>query len=66
MTEPTRDDEGRFVCTPERPWSEGDDTPAIHPKAREVGEQRDGWPAGDLQDMQCPICGTRWTKELPQ
>lgn len=66
MPQPKRDENGRFVCTADRPWKEGDDTPAIHPKAREVGEQMDGWPSGDLQRMECPICNTRWTMELPQ
>jgi hypothetical protein len=56
----------RFTCTPETPWSEGLPTPVVHPSAKEVGDQKDGWPGGDIVTMCCPVCGTRWTKELPQ
>ncbi len=54
------------TCTPERPWKEGDETPVVHPLALEVGEQEDGWPGGDIVKMECPTCGTKWKKELPQ
>lgn len=64
--EPKFNEHGQFMCTPERPWRVGDPTPAVHPQAREVGEQEDGWPAGDIVTMECPTCGTRWRKELPQ
>lgn len=56
----------RYLCTPEHPWAPGLPTPVEHPDAHEVGDQRDGWPGGDLQRMRCPNCGHRWTKELPQ
>lgn len=50
--------------TPERVASEG---PLWqHERVVAVGEQRDGWPAGDTQDYMCLDCGTRWTEELPQ
>lgn len=66
MVEPQRDEDGRFLCTPERPWAEGDETPAVHRLAREVGEQEDGWPSGDIVTYKCPTCGTQWRSELPQ
>lgn len=56
-----------FVCTAARPWRRiSDGMPAIHPDARELGDQRDGWPGGDLVTMRCPHCGVSWEKELPQ
>jgi hypothetical protein len=56
----------RYVCTKEAPWSEDKGFPVQHPDAQEVGEQEDGWPAGDIITMQCPNCGVRWKEELPQ
>lgn len=56
----------RHVCTEANPWREGLGYPVLHPDAREVGEQIDGWPSGDLQRMECPHCGVSWLKELPQ
>lgn len=56
-----------YICTELAPWTPS--TPGtffLHPDAIEVGEQRVGWPAGDEQDMECPWCKKRWTKELPQ
>lgn len=38
----------------------------MHPDAAEVGEQRDGYPGGDLQGYECPHCKEKWTEELPQ
>jgi hypothetical protein len=38
----------------------------LHPDAHEVGDQRDGWPSGDIVTMRCPNCGYEWDKELPQ
>ena len=61
-----RNEFGQVVCTPERPWTDGDPTPVVHPKAHEVGEQENGWPGGDIVTMECPTCGTRWREELPQ
>ena len=54
------------VCTPERPWKESDGCPVVHPWAKEVGEQLDGWPGGDIVRYECPNCGVRWKEELPQ
>lgn len=55
-----------FICTKENPWTpETKASRFIHPDAIE-GEQRDGWPSGDLVDMRCPHCGHTWEKELPQ
>lgn len=56
-----------FICTAKRPWTPH--TPGtlfLHPDAHEVGEQRDGWPSGDLVTMECPHCKMSWEKELPQ
>lgn len=61
-----RDECGRPVCSPGRPWQPRDGKPAIHPNASEVGEQKDGWPGGDIVTYRCPDCGVRWRSELPQ
>lgn len=58
-----------FTCTKEHPWSREIDTSDMqvcHPDAHEVGEQEDGWPAGDIVTYKCPNCGHRWKMELPQ
>lgn len=55
-----------YVCTAERPWTPSFGEPVVHPDCYEVGEQRDGYPGGDLQDYKCPNCGTVFTVELPQ
>ena len=49
-------------CTKDNP---GEDF-AFHPDAREVGEQEDGYPGGDIVRYECPHCGARWKEELPQ
>ena len=56
----------RFICTKENPWSHEKGLRATHPDAVEDGDQRDGWPSGDMQDYKCPNCGLRFTVELPQ
>ena len=53
-----------FQCTKETPW-DGRKGRVCHPDAREVGEQRDGWPGGDLIRMRCPHCKHEWEMELP-
>ena len=55
-----------YFCTEKAPWTPDKGTPVMHAKAHEVGEQEDGWPGGDIVTMECPICKTRWRKELPQ
>jgi hypothetical protein len=57
-----------IVCTRDHPWDkvERKSVRVIHPDADEVGEQRDGWPAGDMQTYECPHCGHRFEIELPQ
>ena len=55
-----------FICTVETPWAPGMRTPVLHAAAHEVGDQRDGWPGGDLVTMRCPTCGHEGEKELPQ
>ncbi len=56
-----------FTCSPERPWTKADGTPARHPNARtlftEEGSTYDG---GDYDRMECPDCGVRWWMNLPQ
>lgn len=54
-----------FICTAETPWTPDKGTPAIHPDAIE-GEQRDGWPAGDIVEFHCPHCGLDFERELSQ
>lgn len=59
----------RRICTAEKPYdAKNPDHKGFwrHPDAVAVGDQRDGWPAGDLQDFECPHCGLRFTMELPQ
>ena len=54
-------------CEPGNPYVKGRWTDrAYHPQAREVGEQEDGWPGGDIITNECPVCGTRWKEGLPQ
>jgi hypothetical protein len=55
-----------FICSKAHPWHKGGPTPVVHPDAREVGEQEDGYPGGDMVTYECPTCGHRWTNELPQ
>ena len=38
----------------------------MHTNAHEVGEQENGWPAGDIVTMKCDDCGATWKEELPQ
>lgn len=56
----------RYHCTPEQPWSPAIKAQAVtHSDVREVGEQEDGWPAGDIVTYECGNCGHRWRSELP-
>lgn len=50
------------ICTKEAP----DQSLRVHPDAREVGEQENGWPGGDIVTYECPHCKVRWSSELPQ
>jgi hypothetical protein len=56
------------ICTKDHPWDSRIETSGqiIHPDAHEVGEQQDNWPAGDIVTYECPNCGHRWERELPQ
>ncbi len=56
----------RQICSPENPMPKG--APGIweHTNAEEVGDQRPGYPGGDLITMRCKDCGHKWTEELPQ
>ena len=58
----------RQICTPEQPYSVEIDQKQgwIHPQAHEFGEQRDGWPGGDIVTYRCPVCNHVWEQELPQ
>ena len=55
-----------YICTANMPWREDLGVPVVHPDAREIGDQEDGWPGGDLVNYLCPHCGHRWRMELPQ
>jgi len=56
----------RHRCTADDPWTREKSRYGIHPDAREVGEQRSGWPSGDIISKRCPHCGVSWEEELPQ
>lgn len=43
-----------YVCRPEAPWKPEYGTPAQHTNAREVGDQDNGWPGGDIVTMEVP------------
>ena len=53
------------TCTKEDPWRPDMVKRGVHPEAI-CGEQQDGYPGGDTIDWRCPICGVKWTEELPQ
>ena len=55
-----------YLCTKEHPWTKSIPGPVQHTGAHEVGEQRDGYPGGDIITMECSNCKHRWTEELPQ
>jgi hypothetical protein len=55
-----------YVCKASTPWRESIAGPVVHPDAHAVGQQRDGWPGGDIVTYECPHCGHRWEAELPQ
>ncbi len=55
-----------FICTPEKPWQPSYGAPVRHTNTREVGEQEDGYPGGDIVTIECKDCGHRWRRELPQ
>ncbi len=55
-----------YVCTKDKPWVPSIKPPVVHPDCHEVGDQKDGWPGGDIQKYHCPNCGHTWTAELPQ
>jgi len=56
----------RYVCTKDEPWSQEKGEFSAHPDAREVGEQQDGYPGGDIVTYHCPNCNLRFKVELPQ
>lgn len=54
------------TCTPGNPWKPELNMRGIHPEAVE-GDNYDDWETGiSCVRYHCPICGTRWTQELPQ
>lgn len=55
-----------IFCTKEKPWKPEMGTPCQHVDAHEDGDQRDGYPGGDIITMKCPNCGVSWKSELPQ
>lgn len=56
----------RFVCTKDSPMPEGAPGRWEHTNTEEVGDQRDGYPGGDIVTVRCKDCGAKWTEELPQ
>lgn len=54
----------RHICTKDDPWTP-EKGRAIHPDAV-AGDQRDGYPGGDMVDYKCPHCGREFSVELPQ
>lgn len=50
------------TCTKDNPDHEAQ----IHPDAISKGDQKDGWPSGDIQGYECPNCGLYFEVELPQ
>jgi hypothetical protein len=57
-----------IVCTAAKPWDKQrrPDEWVQHFDAREVGEQENGYPGGDIVTYRCPHCGHEWQAELPQ
>lgn len=53
-------------CTKEHPMPPGAKGRWRHMDAREVGEQQDRWPGGDIVLNECPNCGHSWEEELAQ
>jgi hypothetical protein len=55
-----------WECTASNPW-DGKKGPRVrHHGAEEVGDQRDGYPGGDIVTKRCRFCQHEWTEELPQ
>lgn len=61
-----KDKNGNHICTAQEPWKPDMVGRCGHPDAVECGEQRDGYPSGDLQTYKCPHCGITFEEELPQ
>lgn len=58
-------EEDRKVCTPERPWSEGEGA-AIHPDARFLYAEDAGLAEGGSYDRyECPNCHLRFWVTVP-
>jgi len=55
-------------CCKEYPWDHKprSRTRVHHADAHEVGDQRNGYPGGDIVTLRCPHCGHEWDEELPQ
>lgn len=56
----------RQVCTKQNPMPKESTERWVHEDCREVGEQQDGYPGGDMITIECLNCGKRWKEELPQ
>jgi len=56
----------RHMCTKDDPWTREKSRYAYHPDAKEVGDQKDGYPHGDVVTVQCPHCKIVFESELPQ
>lgn len=58
----------RQECTPEHPYTKGDDGYWSHPAAVEIDEdygKGGGVADGDYVKYRCPVCGHEWWSELP-
>jgi len=53
-------------CTKENPMPAGAQGFWIHVDVEEVGDQKDGYPGGDIVTYRCKNCGIKWEQELPQ
>jgi hypothetical protein len=62
--------DGRLLCSPEHPMpihiGDAHNHRWAHTNFHEVGQQRDGWPAGDIVTKKCDDCGIVVEAELPQ
>jgi len=55
-------------CTKEYPWDGKKDPDARvrHHDTKEIGDQENGYPGGDIVTKECENCGHRWRMELAQ
>lgn len=56
----------RFICSEEHPRPKDAVGQWEHTRVKEVGEQENGFPGGDIVTLKCLNCGLEWKQELPQ